>query len=414
MSEAWVLSVGQLNEYVRRTLASDPMLMRVQLRGEISNFKRHSSGHLYFSLKDDDARIACVMFKQYAFALSMRPADGMQVVLSGSVSLYVKDGQYQFYATQLRVDGVGDLFSRFEMLKKRLAEEGLFDASIKKSIPLLPRTIGVVTSPTGAVIQDIAHVSFRRNEKADILLYPAKVQGVGASDEIIKGIKMLNKISEVDVIIIARGGGSIEDLWAFNEEKLARAIRSSKKPVVSAVGHETDYTIADFASDLRAATPSAAAEMTVPLVSALQDQLQALSVRLTQSMQRQMNDKANRVKTLRMGLNAHHPSNMLRENALRLTHIRSQLDRAIHGIMQQKLQAVQLQKSHLHSISPRAVLARGYSMVMQEDRLISSVAQLNEKEQATIHMHDGYAKVQITQKVSEGNGSEEEDRSSNV
>ena len=260
-----LVSVTQLNEYVRRTLASDPMLRGLSLRGEISNFKRHTSGHLYFSLKDENARIACVMFRQHAFGLRMQPRDGMRVVLDGAVSLYAQGGQYQFYAESMRPDGVGDLYLRFEQLKAELEREGLFDPSLKKPLPLLPRTVGVVTSPTGAAVRDIVSVSSRRNPGVHLLLCPASVQGDSAAGEIVRAIKTLDRLPEVDVIIVGRGGGSIEELWAFNEEAVARAIFACRTPVVSAVGHETDFTIADFVADLRAPTPSAAAERAVPV-----------------------------------------------------------------------------------------------------------------------------------------------------
>lgn len=243
------LTVGQLNEYVRRSLASDPMLRGICVTGEISNFKQPVSGHWYFTLKDRNAAINCAMFRQSAMSVRFRPENGQQVRLLGSVGLYPKTGSYQFYADAMEPAGMGDLYLRFEQLKLKLAVEGLFDPALKKPLPLLPKGIGIVTSKTGAVIHDIARISWRRYSGVPLYLCPVKVQGDGAAQEIAAGIRLMNRLKEIDVIIVGRGGGSIEDLWAFNEECVARAIAASKKPVVSAVGHETDYTIADFVAD---------------------------------------------------------------------------------------------------------------------------------------------------------------------
>ena len=249
MEQDWVLSVSDLNEYVRRSLAADPMLQGLRLRGEISNFKRHSSGHWYFTLKDAQSRINCVMFRQYNMGVSLRPADGMAVIVSGSVSLYVQGGAYQLYVQALRPDGLGSLYAQFEERKARLAREGLFDAGKKRPLPLVPRGIAIVTSPTGAVLHDIRTVSARRNPAIPLTLLPVRVQGDGAAEEIAAAIRQAGKLPGIDVIITGRGGGSLEDLWAFNEECVVRAIAESPVPVISAVGHETDVTLADFAAD---------------------------------------------------------------------------------------------------------------------------------------------------------------------
>ena len=270
MEQEWILSVSDLNEYVRRSLAADPMLHNLRLRGEISNFKRHSSGHWYFTLKDEDSRINCVMFRQNNMGVSIRPADGMAVIVSGSVSLYVQGGAYQFYVDAMRPDGVGSLYLRYEALKAKLAKEGLFDAGRKRPLPLLPRGIAIVTSPTGAVLHDIRTVSARRNPAIPLTLLPVRVQGEGAAEEIAAAIRKAGTLSNIDVLITGRGGGSMEDLWAFNEECVVRAIAECPVPVISAVGHETDTTLADYAADVRAATPSMAAEL------AVQDRLELL------------------------------------------------------------------------------------------------------------------------------------------
>ena len=263
-SERMTLSVAQLNEYVRRTLASDVMLKNICITGEISNFKRHVSGHWYFTLKDEEAAINCVMFRQAAQTVRFQPENGMSVRLTGSVSLYVKTGSYQFYGERMEQEGLGELYLRFERLKQKLLAEGLFDPAMKKPLPLLPRGVGIVTSSTGAVVHDICTVTWRRNPAMPLYLCPVKVQGEGAAREIAAAIRRLDRMPEAEVLIVGRGGGSMEDLWPFNEEIVARAIAACRTPVVSAVGHETDFTIADFAADVRAATPSAAAAGTLP------------------------------------------------------------------------------------------------------------------------------------------------------
>lgn len=402
MAEAWVLTVSQLNEYVRRTLAGDPMLTRVTLRGEISNFKCHSTGNLYFSLKDAQARISCVMFRQYAQECAILPRDGMRVVATGSVSLYVRDGQYQLYISQLRPDGVGDLYQQFEMLKQKLAAEGLFDPSIKRSLPLLPRTIGVVTSPTGAVIRDIQNVAWRRNPRAQLLLCPSSVQGANAADEIVQGIRLLSRIEGVDVIILARGGGSMEDLWPFNEERVARAIRASRVPVVSAVGHETDFTIADFAADLRAPTPSAAAELVAADMSALEEQLDTMKQALLLGQERMMAQKRYQLSALGALLRAHQPSQKLREQALRLTALHDRLNRAAKERIGQGARQLEALRVQLHTLSSHAVLARGYAMVLHNGRVVTRISQLQSGMNAVLQMSDGSAQIQILS-LKEGN-----------
>ncbi len=384
-----MLSVGQLNEYVRRSLAADPMLKRVKLRGEISNFKRHTSGHLYFSLKDAEARIACVMFRSSAETLRMRPAEGMRVVLSGQVSLYAKDGQYQFYADGMREDGVGELFVRFEALKRKLEAEGLFDASRKRALPLLPRTVGVVTSPTGAAVRDIVHVATRRNPRVRILLCPARVQGEGAAEEIVHGIRALSTVPEVDVILIGRGGGSIEELWAFNEEIVARAIAACPVPVVSAVGHETDFTIADFVSDLRAATPSAAAEHIVQKTGELAYALDVQRRRLIQAAEQRTLRVSARLERIKARLENRHPARVLVTERLRLAH----LHQRIGWQTRQRADAAKARWSalgeRLQALSPHAVLARGYAYLVSEGKPVLSTREIEAGQRFSVRMCDG-------------------------
>lgn len=303
-----MLTVSQLNEYVRRSLASDPMLHGLCLRGELSNFKRHTSGHWYFTLKDEEAAINCAMFRQAAMGVRFRPENGQRVRLFGSVGLYARTGAYQFYADAMEPDGLGELYLRFEALKQKLAAEGLFDPSLKKPLPLLPRGVGIVTSRTGAVVHDIARVSWRRYPGMPLYLCPVKVQGEGAAAEIAAAIRLLDGFEGAEVIIVGRGGGSMEDLWAFNEEVVARAIARCHTPVVSAVGHETDVTIADFVADVRAPTPSAAAELAVPERGALLEAEQSLLRRMNAAFSHQLAQKGLRLAAAQKRLEAQSPA----------------------------------------------------------------------------------------------------------
>ncbi|NLI52737.1 MAG: exodeoxyribonuclease VII large subunit, partial [Clostridiales bacterium] len=275
-----VFRVGELNEYVSTLLSSDPNLAQLRVSGEISGFKRHSSGHLYFSLKDESALVRCVMFRQQAMRLNFQPQDGMQVLLYGRAALYEKDGSFQLYANYLKKSGEGELYLRFLALKQELEERGWFDAARKRPIPFLPRRVGVVTSGTGAAVQDIINIIRRRFPRMPIVLASVRVQGQGAAEEIADAIRKMNEAEAADVLIVGRGGGSMEDLWAFNEPAVAEAIVQSRIPVVSAVGHETDFTIADFAADLRAPTPSAAAELAVPEMEACYEGVRQLGERM--------------------------------------------------------------------------------------------------------------------------------------
>ena len=277
---AGALSVSELNEYARKLLATDPLLRALEVSGEISGYKHHYSGHRYFSLKDENARVQCVMFRQHALGLDFQPADGMRVTVRASASIYPQNGSFQLYVTSMRQAGQGDLFVRFEKLKQKLLAEGLFDPARKREIPAYPRVIGVVTSQTGAAIRDIIHVARRRNPNVGIVLSPCLVQGPEAAADIVRAMDRLNRARACDVMLVGRGGGSIEDLWAFNEEIVARAIAASPIPVVSCVGHEVDFTISDFVADLRAPTPSAAAELTVPRLDQMKAEVDGMLARL--------------------------------------------------------------------------------------------------------------------------------------
>ena len=411
----WILQVSDLNEYVRRSLAADPMLRSLRIRGEISNFKAHSSGHWYFTLKDDQARIACVMFRQNAMRMSLRPRDGMAVVLSGSVSLYTQSGTYQFYAENMRPDGVGGLYQQFEALKARLAAEGLFDAARKKPLPLRPKKIAVVTSRTGAVLQDIRRVSAARDPGVPLVLLPVQVQGEGAAEEIAAAIRRAGTLPGVEVIIAGRGGGSMEDLWAFNEEIVARAIADSPIPVISAVGHETDYTIADFVADVRASTPSNAAELAVPDRAELLEGLRMVRRHLTKAMDAMLTDKSRQVAYLARRLTAASPEMRLREAAHRLEQCRDRLDRAVErplteaaprlslmrirldhamdGTLERQGQRLSRDRARLETLDPRRVLERGYALVTDGDRVIATRDAAMRSPRMTLHFRDGAVQV---------------------
>ena len=445
MSE-WTISVTQLNEYVRKMISGDPMLRSIRVRGEISGFKRHISGHLYFTLKDESARIQCVMFKQQALYLNFQPRDGMQVVVTGSASLYTQSGTYQLYADAITQEGAGELFMRFEALKAKLSAEGLFDPSVKKSIPMLPKTLGVVTSRTGAVLRDIVRVARRRNPKINILLAAASVQGAGAAEEIVSAIRRLNADGRADVILCGRGGGSMEDLWPFNEEIVARAIAESKIPVISCVGHETDFTIADFVADLRAPTPSAAAELAVPVMEELRAEVDLLAVRMNRALltRQELNrarldrliaspaltdpqksligERRRRLQELDAGLmrglsraqeqrrNALHNKTMRLMGAryLLLTDGRRKtvealslrLDRAMERRMKERRSEIEALSRMLESLNPGNVLERGYAAIYVNKKAVSDAAGVAEGETIDIRMRDGALTAQVTAKSS--------------
>ncbi|MBQ3483930.1 MAG: exodeoxyribonuclease VII large subunit [Clostridia bacterium] len=414
MSE-WILEVSDLNEYVRASLNADPALRSLRLRGEISNFKRHSSGHWYFTLKDERCRISAVMFRQNAMRQSIRPMDGMSVVVSGQVSLYAESGTYQIYCESMRPDGVGTLYQQFEALKAKLRAEGLFDQARKQPIPYRPRKIAVVTSRTGAVLHDIRKVSARRDPGVPLVLLPVQVQGQGAAEEIAAAIRHAGELPEVDVIITGRGGGSMEDLWAFNEEIVARAIAESPVPVISAVGHETDVTIADFVADARASTPSNAAEMAVPDRREIIDGLRGMQRHLTDaasallrehrltltSLQRRMEGcrPEQRVAALRasaaemrMRLNAAVDAKLpMLTHRIAMAGMR--LDSAADKRLARQEEKIARMKTRLAALNPASVLERGYALVMDGDKVVTGAAQANEVSEMTLRFRDGSVRV---------------------
>ena len=388
---SWRLTVTDLNDYVRRSLAGDPILQDVELRGEISNFKCHVTGHYYFSLKDEQSRIQCVMFRQNTLGMSFRPEDGMRVVLRGSVSVYVASGSYQFYAVHMTQEGLGELHLRFEALKKRLLAEGLFDAAKKRPLPLLPRMVGIVTARTGAVIHDIARVAGRRNPSVQLLLRPAKVQGEGAAEDVAQGIYELSQVPNVDVIIIGRGGGSIEDLWAFNEEIVVRAIDACPVPIISAVGHEVDVTLSDFAADVRAATPSAAAELAVQERSVLQNTVGEMEARVFKAAYDAVVTRRAALNALEKRLALCHPLALLQkmkaENAL----CRKRLDAAADKQLAALKARVPALSDRLKALGPVAVLERGYAVVLADGEAITEIAKV--QPDMTLLLKDGRVRV---------------------
>lgn len=403
MAGKLTLTVSQLNEYIRRTLQHDPMLRRLEIRGEVSNLKFHQTGSVFFTLKDEQSAISCVMYASDAENLSVMPFDGMRVIATGSVGLYVKGGQMQLYVTQLRAEGVGVLYERLLALKAKLSAEGLFLPDRKISLPAYPDTIGVVSSPTGAVIHDIINVSLRRDPQARILLCPSRVQGVGAAEEVASAIRILDRMDCVSVIIVARGGGSMEDLWAFNEETVVRAVAACGKPVISAVGHETDVTLCDLAADLRAPTPSAAAECAVPLRADTEGRLFALKEALVFAMNEQLLAKENALSMLRVRLVAQKPSVRIASQAQRIKQLRGMLDTLGLTALSRAEERLAARRRELELLSPYRVLSRGYAIVIRDGRPVRYASQLHEDERVTIRFMDGEAAARIESVAQEEN-----------
>lgn len=390
------LKVSELNGYIKNIIDGDEMLANVYIKGEISNFKRHYSGHLYFTLKDETSLIKCVMFKSYTNYLNFEPKDGMSVVILGSVSVFERDGVYQVYAKGMEPEGVGALYKAYEKLKAKLSEEGLFDESHKKPIPILPRAIGVVTSKTGAVIRDIINVTTRRLPNVNIILYPAAVQGEGAAQTIVNGIKYFNKAKNVDTIIIGRGGGSLEDLWPFNEEITARAIYESEIPIISAVGHETDFTIADFVADLRAPTPSAAGELAVPDVLEVRWKLENINKRFANSLRKKVENMRIKYDNLKNSRALKNPYDALRQKMIVCDNLYKNIENNFSlKVKDRHIKLVGL-IGRLENLSPLKTMLRGYSIVENLDgKVIKSVNDLSKDDEISIRLNDGKRKAKI-------------------
>lgn len=390
-----VYSVAQLNNYVKSLMDYDLTLKALFLVGEISNFKAHSSGHMYMTLKDDKSSIKAVMFRGNASKLKFMPSDGMKIIAFGSVSVFERDGAYQFYIENMQPDGVGSLSIAFEQLKEKLQKEGLFDTSAKKPLPKYPKTVGVVTSPTGAAFQDICNVLGRRWPMARIVISPALVQGETAPRSIVEAIEDLDSSGEADVIIVARGGGSIEDLWCFNDERVARAIFDAKTPIISGVGHETDFTIADFVADMRAPTPSAAAEIVVPDVLAERDHIMQLTMRSQKLM-------LNRISTLRTSLNLltsknvmQGPVALINERRLLLDNFVDRMNAAVSAKVSGDRSNFVVLASKLDAFSPLKVLSRGYSITEGDKGVIKSVEDVSPGDKISIRLNDGTIRAEV-------------------
>ena len=400
--ETAALSVSELNEYARKLLAGDPLLRGLEVTGEISGYKHHYSGHRYFSLKDENARVQCVMFRQNALGLDFQPADGMRVTVRASASIFPRDGAFQLYVSAMRQAGQGDLFIRFERLKKKLQAEGLFDPARKREIPAMPRVIGVATSQTGAAIRDIINVCRRRNPNVGIVVAPCAVQGPGAAEEIARAIERLNQNGEADVLLVGRGGGSMEDLWAFNEEVVARAIAASRIPVISCVGHEIDFTIADFVADLRAPTPSAAAELAVPELYLLRQDLGALLKRLASALS--AGQKVRRLQLERLSASSalSRPEQTLIEPRRVLLEQRlARLNVAMSAALERSRHRLNTFEASLRALNPAAVLERGYAVVRQGAGILGSVADADAKAPIDVCFADGRLTARIEQVIPE-------------
>ncbi|WP_208601760.1 exodeoxyribonuclease VII large subunit [Parageobacillus thermantarcticus] len=435
VAEVKYVTVGALTKYIKRKFEVDPHLRDLWIKGEISNFKYHSRGHMYFTLKDEQARIQAVMFAGYNQHLSFRPEDGMNVLVRGEISVYEPSGNYQIYVKEMQPEGIGNLYLAYEQLKKRLEAEGLFSPEHKKPIPAFPRYIGVVTSPTGAAIRDIVTTIRRRYPIATVILFPTLVQGAEAAGSIVRSIEKANELGYIDVLIVGRGGGSIEELWAFNEEAVARAIFASKVPIISAVGHETDFTIADFVADLRAPTPTGAAELAVPHMTELMErisqrklrlmramkekiaaeserllrlqksyafrypkklyeqkeqQLDSLLERLQRHTERLFDKKRERLEQLRLKLLRHHPAEQLSRMKEKHESLIKSLEKEMRSLVHhQQLRFTSL-VSHLHALSPLKIMERGYSLVYNEKKeLVKSVRQLQLGDTIQVRLQDG-------------------------
>ncbi|CAM3799898.1 exodeoxyribonuclease VII large subunit [Mesobacillus zeae] len=447
MQEQHFLTINALTKYIKRKFDADPHLQDVYVKGEISNFKQHSSGHMYFTLKDERARILAVMFSSFNKSVKFRPENGMKVLIRGDITVYEPSGQYQVYVKEMRPDGIGDLFLAYEQLKERLEKEGLFSPQHKKELPKYPQKVGVVTSPTGAAIRDIITTINRRYPIADILIFPALVQGEQGARSIVKAIEKANEMGGLDVLIIGRGGGSIEELWSFNEEAVARAIFSSKIPIISAVGHETDFTIADFVADMRAPTPTGAAEIAVPHIDELMERVMDRQARLLRAMKEKVGIQHERYKRLRQSYAFRYPRRLYEqkleqvdrlteslsraskqmfsmkedslnhlgkrlfrsnpaelakisvENHLRLT---KNLNRAMISIVNGKRRELNAAVQTLDALSPLKIMDRGYSLAYTDGgKLIKAVSQVKKDDHITVKLPDGKLDCVVTN-VEEG------------
>lgn len=389
------ITVSDLNQYVKNKIAEDEYLNNILVKGEISNFKNHYTGHMYFTLKDDKSLIKCIMFKSYAQKLNFMPKDGMKVFLFGGVSVFERDGVYQIYVKAMEEDGLGDLYTKYQELKNKLEEEGLFDEAHKIQIPKMPKVIGVLTSQTGSVIKDIINVSTRRNPNVVIRLLPVPVQGEGAAEKIAKGIEYMNYNQLADVLILARGGGSLEDLWPFNEEIVAHSIYHSEIPIISAVGHETDFTISDFVADLRAPTPSAAAELAVPDCDEIKQKISTYQNRLRMSLRKKVEIMKLRYEKSMSSLVFKEPTRNIQENYIRIDHQLKQLENVMQKTYEKEKTKYINFVAKLDAYSPLKTLARGYTITKKGDAVMKTKEALVTGDVVDIRFVDGSVKAQI-------------------
>lgn len=382
------LDISEVNSYIKRILTNDPILYNLRVKGEISNFKVHSSGNVYLSLKDEKSKLNCIIFKSN-YDKSLNLDNGVKIIASGYISVYERDGAYQLYINEIEIEGIGNLYIEFNKLKEKLKKEGLFDTKYKKEIPKMPRSIGVITSPTGAVIRDIINVTKRRFPKVDIKLYPVNVQGDKSASDICEGIEFFNRMENVDTIIVGRGGGSLEELWSFNEEIVAREIFKSKIPIISAVGHETDFTICDFVSDMRAPTPSAAAEIATPDLSEIYYKLNTIRNRMNRSLNNQVildNEKLNNTFDK---INNYMKNYIVRDKVIQLDQIYDKINLRLEQKLETSKEKLSKKAALLHNLSPLATISRGYSIVEKNGQVINSIDEVNITDDINITLKDG-------------------------
>lgn len=390
------LSVGEVNNYVKKLVENDFILKNLNVKGEISNLKFHSSGHIYFSLKDENSKVNCIMFKNNAVNLDFRLEEGMKVEIKARLGVYHKEGTYQLYCENIKKAGIGELFEEFHKLKKELSEEGIFDEKYKRALPKFPKRIGIITARTGAAVRDIINVIQRRNKSLDIILYPAKVQGENAADSIIEGIRYFNNEKSVDVIILGRGGGSIEELWAFNNRELAYEIFNSRIPTVSAVGHEVDFTISDFVSDMRAPTPSAAGELVSPSLQEMINDLVNKKEFLHRAIDRKFLNSKRDVDLLYKGLKGNNPKHIIEKRIKEVNSLEEKLNfLGKRKIDKAKDELIAL-NSILQTLNPLNTLGRGYSVIMdKKDKVINEVSELKKNDMVKVMMKDGSVNIDI-------------------
>lgn len=396
------LSVSEVNQYIKRILTSDPILAHIHIEGEISNYSFHSSGHMYFTLKDDRGKINCVMFKSYCENLKFLPETGMSVVCRGQISLYERGGQYQLYVNTMEPAGIGELYIAYDQLKQRLEAEGLFHSRHKRPIPYIPKKIALITSPTGAAIRDIISIILRRFPRVDLYVFPVLVQGDKAPPDIVEAIRLCNTLTDIDVAIVGRGGGAIEELWAFNEEEVARAIFNSKIPIISAVGHETDFTIADFVADLRAATPSAAAELVVPNVLEVKEYINNVEKRLLGSISIKINKLQQRLALVENNYFFKNPLNPIYDKGQYIDNLMENLIRTLKTKKEFKEKYLLHIGDQLNALSPLSIFSRGYSIVRgEDDKVIKSVDEVEKDHLLNIELIDGKVNCKVIRPIKE-------------